>query len=253
VRNAQLSLTRDRAILQDQELEVSKQLRDSFANLDRFYVVALTRHQQRVVAQQELAAANSRYSLNVDPAAASTILDQVLQAQRRLSEAHRQYYRAITDYSLAIRDVHLRKGSLLEYNGVYLAEGPWPAKAYFDANKRSRERDAGLFLDYGYTRPGVMSRGEMPQYGTDQLGRPAPPAGTKRVEEIPTPNAIPDEGGELEEGTGEEDAGFTYQPTGRRSITSNQGNRRSSHESDASRPNARPVAVAASRAWAERE
>ena len=27
-------------------------------------------------------------------------------------------------------------------NGVYLAEGPWPAKAYFDATKRSRERDA---------------------------------------------------------------------------------------------------------------
>mgnify|MGYP006961823076 CR=1 FL=1 len=38
-------------------------------------------------------------------------------------------------------NVHFRKGSLLEYNGVYLAEGPWPAKAYFDALLHQRADD----------------------------------------------------------------------------------------------------------------
>ena len=42
-----------------------------------------------------------------------------------------------------LSQVHFRKGSLLEYNGVYLAEGPWPGKAYFDARRRARARDAG--------------------------------------------------------------------------------------------------------------
>ena len=60
--------------------------------------------------------------------------------------------------------VHFRKGSLLEYNGVYLAEGPWPAKAYFDAKRRARQRDAGLYMDYGFTRPAVFSQGPFPQF-----------------------------------------------------------------------------------------
>ncbi|HEY2761124.1 MAG TPA: hypothetical protein VGI75_10280, partial [Pirellulales bacterium] len=64
----------------------------------------------------------------------------------------------------AIMLVHFRKGSLLEYNGVFLAEGPWPAKAYFDAKRRARERDAGLYLDYGFSRPEVFSQGPYPQF-----------------------------------------------------------------------------------------
>ena len=70
--------------------------------------------------------------------------DLLLDAQRRLAVATSDYFRSLIDYNLAIRTVHYRKGSLLEYNNVYLAEGPWPGKAYFDARKRARERDAGL-------------------------------------------------------------------------------------------------------------
>lgn len=248
VRNAQLSLTRDRAVLQEQELEVSKQLRDAYANIDRFYINSLTRHQQRTTSQEELKAADIRYNLNTDPQAASTILDQVLQAQRRLSEAQRQYYRAVTDYNLAIRDVHLRKGSLLEYNGVYLAEGPWPAKAYFDAKKRARERDAGLYLDYGYTRPGVMSRGEMPQYGTDQPGTPALTPAQKQREELPPPAGESDDGGDEMM----DEPGVTYQPRARRSSTSRTSTNRGTHESYATQPNSRPGAAVANWSGSER-
>jgi outer membrane protein TolC len=248
VRNAQLSLTRDRAVYQEQELEVSKQLRDAYSNLDRFYINSLTRHQQRTTSQVELAAAKIRYDLNQDPQAASTILDQMLQAQRRLSEAQRQYYRAITDYSLAIRDVHLRKGSLLEYNGVYLAEGPWPQKAYFDAKKRARERDAGLFIDYGYTRPAVMSRGEMPQYGTDQPGTPGATPAQKKAMELPPPAGESDDGGDEMM----DEPGVTYQPRARRTTTSSNITRRGTHESYATQSNPRPGAVAAIGSGSER-
>ena len=69
--------------------------------------------------------------------------------QRRRADAESAYYRAIVDYNRSIAQLHFRKGSLLEYNGVFLAEGPWPGKAYFDSYRRARQRDASLFLDYG--------------------------------------------------------------------------------------------------------
>ncbi|MFM1904146.1 MAG: hypothetical protein RLZZ440_2046, partial [Planctomycetota bacterium] len=36
-------------------------------------------------------------------------------------------------------------------------------KAYFDAHRRARQRDASLYLDYGHSRPGVFSRGPISQ------------------------------------------------------------------------------------------
>jgi hypothetical protein len=46
---------------------------------------------------------------------------------------------------------------------VFLAEGPWPGKAYFDAHRRARQRDASLYLDYGHSRPEVFGRGPITQ------------------------------------------------------------------------------------------
>ena len=66
--------------------------------------------------------------------------------------------------------MHFRKGSLLEYNGVYLAEGPWPGKAKFDALRRARQRDASTFLDYGFNRPGVISQGPHAQFQAPSYG-----------------------------------------------------------------------------------
>ena len=51
---------------------------------------------------------------------------------------------------------------------ITLAEGPWPTKAYFDANTRAQERDAGHYVNYKITEPRVISRGAYPQIqGTD--------------------------------------------------------------------------------------
>jgi hypothetical protein len=121
----------------------------------------------------------------------------LLDAQRRLADAEIAYYRALVDYNVAILQVHFRKNSLLEYNGIQLAEGPWPAKAYFDARKRARERDAALFINYGFTKPKVFSRGPMPQ----QMNQPGDEFENSQItgddkqekELVPTPdNAVPD-------------------------------------------------------------
>jgi len=153
VRNAQLQLVRERAVLEEQELEVTHQLTDAIRDVDRYYELAQSNFNRRSAAKQQVDAVRAAYDTG------TVTLDLLLDAQRRLADAESSYYRSLVDYNLAIRSVHLRKGTLLEYNGVQLAEGPWPAKAYHDAKRRARERDAGLFLDYGFTRPNVFSRG----------------------------------------------------------------------------------------------
>jgi outer membrane protein TolC len=158
VRNAQLNLARERSILQDQELEVSHQLADAIRDVDTNYTLAQTNFNRRVAAEQQVEAVQAAYE------AGTVTLDLLLEAQRNRADAETAYYRSLTDYNKAIMLVHFRKGSLLEYNGVYLAEGPWPAKAYFDAKRRARARDAGLYLNYGFTRPEVFSEGPFPQF-----------------------------------------------------------------------------------------
>ena len=157
VRNHQLQLARERARLQDEELEASHALVEAVRNVDTNFALAQTNFNRRVAAERQVDAVQAAYD------AGQVTLDQLLDAQRRRAEAESSYYRALVDYNRSISQLHFRKGSLLEYNGVFLAEGPWPGKAYFDAHRRARQRDASIYLDYSHSRPGVFSRGAITQ------------------------------------------------------------------------------------------
>ncbi len=173
VRNYQLQLARERARLQDEELEASHALVEAVRNVDTNFALAQTNFNRRVAAERQVEAVQAAYD------AGTVTLDQLLDAQRRRAEAESSYARAVVDYTRSISQLHFRKGSLLEYNGVFLAEGPWPGKAYFDAHRRARQRDASLYLDYGHSRPGVFSRGAITQnfesIGADARATQLPP------------------------------------------------------------------------------
>ncbi|NMC20700.1 MAG: TolC family protein, partial [Thermogutta sp.] len=199
VRNAQLNLARERAILQEQELEISHQIAWVLRELDEYYTLAQTNYNRTVAAENEVRAVTAMYD------AGTATLDLLLNAQQRRAEAQIQYYQAITKYMFAISHLHFRKGSLPEYNGVYLTEGPWPHKAYFDALRRARARDAGIYLDYGRTNPPVFSRGEydlhagkadlkeglegLPDYPVSPDESPTGPAPSD-IEVIPAPDPL---------------------------------------------------------------
>ena len=92
----------------------------------------------------------------------------------------------------------------MEYNGIGFEEGPWPQKAYWDAMGRARERDAGTYIDYGWTRPKVISRGEIPQVtpGMDAFSLEGlPQGGAGSAEEVPTPEPTPAQPPRTGEGT----------------------------------------------------
>jgi len=189
VRNAQMELAREQTVLQEGELELSHQLAYAIRDLETNYVLSQTAFNRRIAAQRQVEAVAQAYETD------TITLDVLLQAQQTLAQAESDYFRRLVDYNRSIAQVHFRKGSLLEYNGVYLAEGPWPGKAYFDARRRARARDASTYLDYGFTQPRVMSRGPIEQHadaGLPMGGGPAEtapaPAGSELV---PTPQPQP--------------------------------------------------------------
>lgn len=199
VRNAQLQLARDKARLEDMELSQTHVLTAAVRALDTNYVLAQTQFNRWVAAEKEVESVQALYT------GGKTTIDRVLDAQRRRAEAEDAHYRALCNYNKSIAEVHFRKGSLLDYNNVFLSEGPWHEKAYWDAIGRARERDASYYLDYGWTRPAVVSRGPVPQGVTkttevknadaEPVASPQPtPAGTNGNDDSQAPLPVPELG-----------------------------------------------------------
>jgi outer membrane protein TolC len=158
MRNAELQLARERAILREQEREVTLELSNMLAEKDRAYAVLQTNFNRRAAAKHELAALLAAFENENAP------LHLLLDAQRRVADAESQYARAIVEYALAVKNVHFEKGSLLDYNGVYLSEGAWPRKACLDAAAiRAREARVSRLAAVMVESTMAVSRGVYPQ------------------------------------------------------------------------------------------
>ena len=207
MRDAQLALARERALLQEQELRAHA----------RGAELAHRPGPQLCLEPDELQPPGRRAAAGGhSPGRVRSGHGHVRPAARcpaAAGDAEISYFRALVNYNIAILQVHFRKGSLLEYNGVYLAEGPWPAKAYFDARRRARERDAGLYLDYGFTRPGVFSRGAFPQEFGDTSSATSPAGADKApTEAVSPPDGEPADGSKPDSRATDDEADTTDSP-----------------------------------------
>lgn len=155
VRNAELRLARERVVLETQERTVLHDLSVAVSEMDRSYVVMQTNYNRWVAARQQVAAVEAAFQDD------RVEFIAVLDAQRRLAEAESAQYRSRVEYAVAVKNVNFEKGTLLDYLGVIPAEGPWPDKAYIDAERREQLRGA----------PHV-NRSSAPQVGA---GTPAAP------------------------------------------------------------------------------
>lgn len=180
VRNTQLQLRRSEKRLEDLELEITHQLSSGFARLRDRYRIAQTQYNTLKAYRDQVKAAKAAYDEG------NITLNIVLDAQSRQAQAESDYFRALLEYNLAIAEVHLRKGSLLEHDGIALSEGPWTAKAYQDSLERARQRDGSYYLDYGFSRPGVISRGPVSQFSGSPANAPA--------NSLPAQNGLPADG-----------------------------------------------------------
>jgi outer membrane protein TolC len=188
VRHAQITVARRKAILEEMELEMSHRLTFDVRELDFIYQAAQSQFNRWNAAKDEVD------SLEALRRGGKITVRDVLEARRRMFLAQRLYYQALANYNKQIAFVHRRKGSLLEYNNIMLAEGPWPDKAYWDAMGHARERDASYYLDYGWTRPKVTSQGPVHQHIGDTphgYGVPFERGSADPREVIPTPEPTP--------------------------------------------------------------
>jgi outer membrane protein TolC len=159
VRNAQLKLARELARLEDMELDVEREVSQAMQALEANYQLAQTNFNSWAAYSAELEARKERYEAGTDP------ITFLLDAQRSRAQGEAEYYRAICEYNKLIALIHRRKGTILAYNNIHLDEGPWPNKAYDDAHERARARSASRPMNYGFTRPQVISQGPIAPHG----------------------------------------------------------------------------------------
>ncbi|MCA9114185.1 MAG: TolC family protein [Planctomycetaceae bacterium] len=198
VRNAELRLSRERAILREQEREIVHDISNAISDMDRAYATAKTNLNRRVAARQQLAAVTAAFEADTAP------LDLVLEAQRRVAEADSRYHASFVEYMIALKNVHFEKGSLLDYNAVGLSEGSWPKQAYSDAEARDALRSRPLNL-FGHQPGEVVSSGHVLR-GTLIHNPPVPGVPEGEIppellnpehdpEGAPAPLPVPTEGG----------------------------------------------------------
>ena len=121
ITNAELLLSRERIIQHEQEREVVLDLSNAVADAARAYEScqnALNRldSSSRVLASYET---QERNDLDVD-------IDRLLDAQRRVVESEIRYFRARVEYAVALKNVHLEKGSLMAYCDLEIFDGESP-------------------------------------------------------------------------------------------------------------------------------
>jgi outer membrane protein TolC len=127
VRNAELKLTRERAILRSQQDEIIYGLSLAIAELDRAHLVKQTNYNRYLAANQQVIAVEAAYEDD------RVEFIAVLDARRRLAEAESQHYRSQAEYAVALKNVHFEKGTLLDYDRIASVEGPWPGRGNFRA------------------------------------------------------------------------------------------------------------------------
>jgi len=162
VRNTELKLRREHVVLDEQRREVTLDVSNAIAEKDRAYLLAQTNLNRRVAAMQQLAATEAIHN-DADENQKSYLLDLLLDAQRRLGDADSQYYRSLVEYMMSIKQIHYAKGSLLEYCGVFLSEGPWPLQAYSQSIRRDRKRIPLPHVPGLFKYSPTVSKGAYPQ------------------------------------------------------------------------------------------
>jgi outer membrane protein TolC len=195
VRNAELQVAREKAMLEQIERDISHDLSAAIAEVDRAYQVAQTNYNRREAAREQLAALENRFERG-DEGQKVQLLQLLLDSQRRLAEAESNYFRALLDHANAIKNVHYQKGSLLDFNEIFLSEGEWPGKAYYDAAHRERGKHrAPPVLNYIFRSPPPVSAGEVIQLmetADPPSSDPSQPPDPPRLESVRPPTPEPD-------------------------------------------------------------
>ena len=150
VRFAELSVQREKALLNEQIHRIVLDLSNAISEVRRAYSA-------KQVSQQRFNAANKYFVRAKDALERDRVqIDVKLEAQRRILESHLQFLNAEAEYAIAVKNVHVERGSYLRFHGIDLAESVSSPQAY-QAND-IRIQGADRPLNY-VMRDSIVSRG----------------------------------------------------------------------------------------------
>jgi outer membrane protein TolC len=147
VRQYEMRVAKAREGLAEQEMEVAQELAVAFQNVAVNYQTAQTYFNRRLATERELALYQYQYEVG------TTTLSFVLTAQSNLAAAESSYYTSLVNYAEAIMDLNYRKGTLLDYHNVTLAESDWTPEAYKDAVRQAWARSHAIPANFLCTVP----------------------------------------------------------------------------------------------------
>jgi outer membrane protein TolC len=180
VRQYEIRVAKAREGLAVDEMEIAQELAVAFQNVAVNYQTAQSYFNRRLATERELALYQYQYEVG------TTTLSFVLTAQSNLASAEQSYYTSLVNYAEAIMDLNFRKGTLLDYHNVTLAESDWTPEAYKDAVRNAWARSHAIPVNFLCTEPeenqlpaGVETLqppSTQPATGPAGAGAPVPPA-----------------------------------------------------------------------------
>ncbi len=175
VKNYEHRLAKARAILANQEIEVSHELAATMQQVDQAYEGAKTNFNRRRAAERRVQAFEAEYKVG------RTTLDQLLRSQISLAQAEVAYFQSLIGYNKALADLKFRKGTILRDDQVYLSEGMWDTEAYGQAIRKAWARSFAFDAPKKTTTPF-----EFAIDGDDVVLSAQPPEWRRFAEPLPT-------------------------------------------------------------------
>ncbi len=135
IRNAELSVMREQAILREQQKQLLLDLNAAYNEVDRSFTAIGNQFNARTAVIEELESKRKR------AVAGDEDVFFLLDAQRRAAVIESNFHRTVVDYNLALQNFVYTSGNLLENYNIQLIEGSWTSDAMADAaSKNARFR-----------------------------------------------------------------------------------------------------------------
>jgi outer membrane protein TolC len=123
VANARLALAREHAVLDEMERQIVHDVSNAVAEKARTYQLVQTAFNRRTFALQQYTVLSSQ-AVRESARGRRIDFNLLLDAERRLADAESDYYRSLVAYAVALKNVYLESGSLMEYCNVHFSDTP---------------------------------------------------------------------------------------------------------------------------------
>lgn len=194
VRSARLQLAQAFYVLKDQEDRVKRTVAQQYQELTKWYRLIETRRAERRAYAESV---QTRFKL-LEVGTKVANLD-LLDAQRRLALALGKEYQAIAEYNNTLARLEFAKGTIMQHDNVYIAEGGMGPCAQVRAVEHERERTRAFVLREKPTpvspvnpivQPGMSAADNSLPAMLDPNKSPTGPAVTPPPAVVPEPKAL---------------------------------------------------------------